>query len=221
MRAPPKAHVNNFPIQRMQQLDHVAPSRHPARVRVLPLPLARPPQVQPNKRQVADPSALHTAHRARVASLRSRHLALPVQAAALRSARLVAFTIQKKSAVQPPSTRLASAPRNARASVAAEEQRARRLRMARDGALFFESQEGSAMFMHCSSGKRTRDEGDAGKRGEETGGIGTRVGAALETWIAESTTVNCGIELTAAARAIMSQKLLCTSTATTLPDSPT
>ena len=36
--------------------------------------------------QVADPSALHTAHRARVASLRSRHLALPVEAAALGSA---------------------------------------------------------------------------------------------------------------------------------------
>ena len=100
------------------------------------------------QRQVADPSALHTAHRARVASLRSRHLALPVEAAALGSARLVAFTIQKKSAVQPPSTRLASAPRNAGASVAAQEQRARRLRMARDGALFFESQEGRAMFMH-------------------------------------------------------------------------
>jgi hypothetical protein len=41
------AHVNNFPIRRMQQLDHLAPTRHPARVRVLPLPLARPPQVQP------------------------------------------------------------------------------------------------------------------------------------------------------------------------------
>jgi hypothetical protein len=68
--------------------------------------------------------------------------------AALRSARLVAFTIQKKSAVQLLSTRLASAPRNAGAIVAAEEQRARRLRMARDWTLFFESQEGRAMFMH-------------------------------------------------------------------------
>ncbi len=41
------------------------------------------------------------------------------------------------------------------------------------------------MFMHCSSGERTREEGDAGKRGEETGGIGTRAGAALETRISE------------------------------------
>jgi hypothetical protein len=37
----------------------------------------------------------------------------------------------------------------------------------------------SCICTHCCSGKRTRDEGDAGKRGEEAGGIGTGPGAAL------------------------------------------
>ena len=80
------AHVNNFPIQRMQQLDHLAPTRHPARVRVLPLPLARPPQVQP--RSGGSLTRVRSTPRITrpccVSALND--LALPVEAAALGSA---------------------------------------------------------------------------------------------------------------------------------------
>ena len=169
-------------LKHLQQLDHLASTRHPARVRVLPLPLARPPQVQPRSGRS-------------LTRVRSTPCIAPVLHLCVQDTSR--FPSKRQRWARPDSSPLPSK-RKVRSShhplvlplrLVMQGRSLQQRSSAHGGCGWRETGRFSlnrkkagpcsCICTHCCSGKRTRDEGDAGKRGEEAGGIGTGPGAAL------------------------------------------